>query len=93
MGAKRLVDQKALELLHHLFERSATSHSGTHDHVFDLSHALREQIGGDDAVGLDLNHETLNLVLELSHIARPLMGEEHLHGLLREAAGALSDLA
>ena len=41
---------------------------------------------------LDLDDEALHLVLQLAHVARPVVGLEELHRLLREARRGLAEL-
>ena len=41
--------------------------------------------GVTNAAGVDLDDEALHLVLQLAHVARPVVALEELHRLLREA--------
>jgi hypothetical protein len=59
---------------------------------FDLAHARREQVGRDESARVDLDDEALHLVLELAHVARPVVALQELHRLLREAARGLAEL-
>ena len=67
--AQRLDEEPALELVHHLLER-ALRRLHALDHALDLADARREQVGRDEAAGVDLDDEALHLVLQLAHVAR-----------------------
>src|SRR5690606_6971071 len=80
-----------LDLLHHLLER-ALARVDLVDEVLHLPDAGAQVLGLDEAALVELDDEPLHLVLELAHVARPLVGAQELHGLLAEAADTAPEL-
>jgi hypothetical protein len=62
------------------------------DQALDLTDARRQQLGRDERAGVELDHQPLHLVLQLAHVAGPVVGHHELHRLLREAAHGLAQL-
>ena len=54
---------------------------------------MAQEVRRDEAIGLDLDHQALHFVLELAHVARPVVGHQEFHRALREARHGAPHLA
>src|SRR5262249_7183502 len=89
--SKRLDEDVLLELVHHLFERALLGGCAIDD-VVDLTDARRKEIGRRERAGIDLDDDALHFVLELAHVARPVVRLEELHGLRGDPRDRFADL-
>src|SRR5262245_1499168 len=89
---ERLSDQVGLEAVHHLVEGDAglrqplASRSGLGVAAAAVQRA--RQVGEADLAAAAQHHQPLDQVLELAHVARPVVAHERFHGLGRDAARA-----